>query len=574
NNLKFKINKYREVEEYIRKAAHKSDLERTDLAKEKTGIELKGIKAINPVNNEKVPVWVADYVLASYGSGAIMAVPAHDQRDFEFAETHRIEKKVVIQPITAVECWMYDIEPIYGLSEYEKGQYKELKSGKKRPINYSKGSIPTTKAFVGKGIMIRSKQFDGTGSDQGSKEIIEWLDKNKTGHASVNYRLRDWIFSRQRYWGEPIPIIHCEKCGAVPVPEKDLPVKLPTLKDFKPTGTGESPLAKVDNWVNVKCPECNGPAKRETNTMPNWAGDSWYYLRYCDPKNNKAFADKEILKYWLPVDLYVGGAEHAVLHLLYARFWHKVLYDAKLVPTSEPFQKLRNQGLILGEDNQKMSKSRGNVVNPDDVVNKHGADAFRIYEMFMGPFEDVKPWSTHGIVGVKRFLDKTWLAQEKLGSKTDPETMRLLHQTIKKVSSDIETFSFNTAVSSLMIFANRLMNVTTINNKDYKAFIQLLSPFAPHLAEELWERLGNKESIFKSSWPKYNPKLVKEETFDLVVQINGKVRARVGSPVGLTEETARHVAESDENVKKYLENIDLKKIKVIFIKNKLINYVV
>jgi leucyl-tRNA synthetase len=401
----------------------------------------------------------------------------------------------------------------------------------------------------------------------------------------VNYKLRDWVFSRQRYWGEPIPLVYCEKCGWMPVEEKDLPVKLPDVKKYEPTGTGESPLAAIEKWVNTKCPVCGGPARRETNTMPQWAGSCWYYLAYLmlgnqksKIKNQKFFWDKKKIDYWMPVDLYVGGAEHAVLHLLYARFWHKVLYDEGLVKTVEPFMKLKNQGIILGEDGVKMSKSRGNVINPDDVINQYGADTMRLYEMFMGPFEDVKPWSTKGIIGVRRFLERVWgLEKLKVKSKKlkvtvqDSKLERLLHKTIKKVTEDIESFKFNTAISAMMILANE-MAVQTFNVLQFEIFLKLLSPFAPHIAEELWEKLGHKKSIVIESWPKYDPALIVEEEIDLVVQINGKVRDTLRVKADINEEEAKKAALKSEKIKKWVEGKEIRK--VIFVKGKLINIVI
>ncbi|MDD5341768.1 MAG: non-canonical purine NTP pyrophosphatase [Patescibacteria group bacterium] len=1060
-NFEFRISNLEEVKKYTNNAAKKSDLERTDLAKEKTGVELKGIKAINPANNEEIPIWVADYVMTGYGTGAIMAVPAHDERDWEFAKKYQLPIRQVIAPyfthnpgdkdavqsdkktVTRKTAYAFVFDKnknsflcldwekygwhsgiIGGVDKGESYQdaalreireetgYQHLKFVKsigleqhnhffaahkdenryaigqgmlfelideeKEPVaaehakNHKLVWVNADKmaewlnlssfkymweayksnsdCFTGIGKLMQSGRFDGLDSVEAGKNITSELAKKSLGRPMVQYKLRDWVFSRQRYWGEPIPVVHCEKCknvkqkvliihgfegsgtmnwmtwmkdelikrgfevrvptmttsahpdlnqwlkelrplvkdfnendiiighslgskaalhllnnsgkkighlllvasaiadlskrdwtkmqanwlkadidalqkfwkapidlnkitelanqirivvsrddksiplythneipaswnfeiwngfshftaeripellewvlrskndGVVPVPEEDLPVKLPELKDFKPTGTGESPLAKVKNWVNVKCPKCGSPAKRETNTMPQWAGSCWYYLRYCDPKNNrdlfidspdfhqpeiaaterdhayfqafkKIYADlekqgiriwagnrlllnglngklwlplrtvafmtreKDLLSvnrylvssgytkkaakkwawqyekdgikieaipvygegdnlvsytpknaaqkmkpadlpsaelgrlfdfsyrvvspkynlshynyinkresdtrknlgddakirflekwlrrqnkkmlYWQPVDLYVGGAEHAVLHLMYARFWHMVLFDAGLIPTPEPFQKLKNQGLILGEDNQKMSKSRGNVVNPDEMIKKFGADTVRIYEMFMGPFEAVKPWKTNGLIGVKRFLDKVWSVQEKVGASTDSETLRLLHQTIRKVGSDIETFNFNTGVSSLMIFTNRLMAESSISKKDFGSFVKLLSPFAPHLAEELWGRLGEKNSVFNSSWPKFDPELIKEETFDLVVQVNSKVRDRITVPAGISEEQAKTKAMTSEKINTFLNGQEPKK--VIYVPGRLINLVV
>jgi len=551
-----------EVEAYIKKAKSKSDLERTDLAKEKTGVELKGITAVNPVNNEKIPIWMADYVLISYGTGAVMAVSAHDERDFEFAEKYNLPSREVVKG----------------------GMYRQ-------PAN---ASAPRRKeagrgfSWTGPGIMVNSGKYNGQDNKTGAKNIVKDLEKKGAGKKAVNYKLRDWVFSRQRYWGEPIPLVHCDKCGVVPVPEKDLPVKLPEVENYKPTGTGESPLEAIEKWVNTKCPKCKGKAKRETNTMPQWAGSCWYCLRYLDPKNKKELVDKEKEKYWMSssakatedkatknsdgVDLYVGGAEHAVLHLMYARFWHMFLFDIGVVSTEEPFYKLRNQGIILGEDSRKMSKSRGNVINPDDVIKEFGADSMRLYEMFMGPFEDVKPWSTQGICGVYRFLNKVWLLQDKV--KEGPaieEFERLKHKLIKKVTEDIETFNFNTAVSSFMEAINTINKEEVVPKNLFETFLILLSPFAPHIAEELWEQLGHKKSITEEKWPEYDERKIQEEVVQFIVQVNGKLRDRVKAPVDSSEEEVKKLALDSEKVKKY---IITEPQKVIFVKNRLINFVV
>lgn len=539
-----------EVESYIQKAKAKSDLERTDLAKEKTGVELKGLRAINPANDKKIPIWVADYILISYGTGAIMAVPAHDERDFEFAKKFKL-------PI---------IKVVNGFLRKDAGKPGE---------DY---------VFTGEGVVVNSGEFDPLPTAEFKKKIIEWLEKKGVGKKDVNYKLRDWVFSRQRYWGEPIPVVHCEKCGVAPVPEKDLPVELPEVENYKPTGTGESPLAAIEKWVNTKCPECKGRAKRETNTMPQWAGSCWYYLRYLDPKNKKELVGKEKEKYWMGpsfaeategqggVDLYVGGAEHAVLHLMYARFWHMFLYDIGVVSTEEPFYKLKNQGMILGEDSRKMSKSRGNVINPDDVIKEFGADSMRLYEMFMGPFEDVKPWSTQGIRGVYRFLNKVWSLQDKV--KEGPaieEFERLQHKLIKKVTRDIETFDFNTAVSSFMEAINTMNKESVVPKSLFETFLILLSPFAPHIAEELWEQLGHKKSITEEKWPEYDERKIQEEIVQFIVQVNGRLRDRVKALVNSSEEEVKKIALDSEKVKKYIQG---RPKKVIFVKNRLINFVV
>jgi leucyl-tRNA synthetase len=485
--LRDSVENWEEVEAYAREAGKKSDLDRTDLAKKKTGVELKGVQAINPANGEEIPVWVADYVLVSYGTGAIMAVPAHDERDKEFAEQ-------------------------FGLP-------------------------------LGNG-----KLVDG-------KKIVQ----KAGGKWAVNYKLRDWVFSRQHYWGEPIPLIDCEKCGWVPVPEKDLPVELPEVEHYEPTDTGESPLALIQEWVNVKCPTCKGEARRETDTMPNWAGSSWYFLRYCDSQNDKALADKKKLKYWMPVDLYNGGMEHTTLHLLYSRFWHKFLFDIGAAPTPEPYARRRSHGIVLAEDGQKMSKSRGNVINPDEMVSAVGADAFRLYELFMGPFSQMIPWSTAGLRGMKRFLDKAW----KLEPRKD--SGGITHRTVKQVTEDIDAMKFNTALARLMEYVNS-------GEYDYTILLTLLAPFAPHITEELWERAGNNKSIHLEKWPGYNPKLVEDDTFALVVQVNGKTRATVSATRGISEKKAKELALGEERVQKFLEGSAVKK--VVFVKDRLINFVI
>ena len=529
-----------EVEKYKEYALLKSDLERTDLAKEKTGV-FTGAYAINPVNNDKIPIWIADFVLVGYGTGAVFA-DAHDERDFEFAKKYDIPLKVSIRPEDD-KLW-------------EKVKNLEV-------------------CYPDDGILVNSDKFDGLTSEKARYEITRHLEEEQQGEGAVNYKLKDWVFSRQRYWGEPIPVVNCEKCGPVALDEKDLPLLLPDVKNYEPTGTGESPLAAIDEWVNTKCPKCGGNARRETNTMPQWAGSCWYYLRYLSPKSDKAFADKKELDYWMNVDLYVGGAEHAVLHLLYARFWHKVLYDLGFLKHSEPFQKLMNQGLILGEDNEKMSKSRGNVVNPDQVIRQYGADTFRIYEMFMGPFEAVKPWNTKNIEGCFRFIQKVWRLMEE-GGVTDeepPENLKkLLHKTIKKVTEDIEEFGFNTAISQMMILANEAMKEKKLSKEVMEKLVLILSPFAPHVCEELWEMLGHKETLAYEKWPTFDPKLVKEETFELVFAVNGKKRSTKDVPIDISEEDAISEALSNEAVKRNIEG--KKVIKKIYVPGKLVNIVV
>ncbi len=531
------------VEQYVKDVAAKSDLERTALEKEKTGV-FTGAYAINPVNHEKIPVWIADYVLMSYGTGAIMAVPAHDERDFAFAKNHDLSFiEVIVSP--------------------EVGGFYDVAAGKESPM----------RVWSGEGVLINSGKFNGLSSHDARKKIVAWLQKEGKAQPKVNYKLRDWVFSRQRYWGEPIPLVHCPKDGVVPVDEKDLPVLLPDVEKYEPTGTGESPLADIDDWVNTTCPNCGGPAKRETNTMPQWAGSCWYYLRFTDPQNEKAFASAKAMKSWLPVDLYVGGAEHAVLHLLYARFWHKVLYDMQHIPKEvgdEPFQKLKNQGLILGPDGEKMSKSRGNVINPDEIVEKFGADTLRMYEMFMGPFEDAKPWDTNGIVGVRRFLEKVWRIGNKKQAKNCPSDVVLLtHKTIKKVTRDIEEFKFNTAVSSLMILANAFDKLTDRPREEFEYFLLLLKPFAPHIVSEILEK-HQRSNL--SGWPTYDNKLISDiDTVTLAVQVNGKLRGTLWLPIGSEQKHVEKAAKAEPNVAKFLTS---EPKKVIFVKDKLINFVV
>jgi len=554
--LKDQIRNYKFVKDYIKNSKKKTERER--IAKEKTGIEIKGVKAINPVNDRQISIWVADYVLPHYGTGAIMAVPCHDQRDFDFARKYNLPMVEVIKP------------------EIER---KELP--REAPLVTAGGRF--LRAYEGEGTLINSQRFDGMKSEEAKEKIGEWLAKKNLAKKAVYYKLRDWIFSRQRYWGEPIPIIDCQKCGKVPLSEKDLPLKLPRVEKYQPTGTGESPLAAIKEWVNTKCPKCGGRAKRETNTMPQWAGSCWYYLRYLDSKNKKEIFDKEKAKYWLPVDLYVGGAEHAVLHLLYARFWHKFLYDLGLVSTKEPFLKLRNVGLILAPDGQKMSKSRGNVIPPDPIIEKHGADSFRLYEMFMGPFSEAIAWDIKGITGTKRFLEKVWKLFEKaksvISTEEDKEIEKLIHKTIKKVTEDIENFRFNTAISALMILVNELQN-RNYGIWHLKTLISLLAPFAPHFCEELWQthfvKIRNlkfeiRNSIHNQPWPKYDPKLVKEEMIILVIQVNGKVRDKIEVEASISEEKAKEIALSREKIQKWISGKEVKK--VIFVPGKLINIV-
>jgi leucyl-tRNA synthetase len=536
-----------QVEEYRELAARKSDLDRTDLAKEKTGIFI-GAYAINPVNDEKIPIWISDYVLISYGTGAIMAVPAHDERDFEFAHKFSLPIIPVVQP-----------------EDPEKAEL--VKEGKI--------------CFIGDGSAINSGQFSGQSTPEFKENITNWLVEKRQGKKSVNYKLRDWLFSRQRYWGEPFPILHTEDDGVIGILEDDLPLTLPEIEDYKPAGTGESPLAKAGDWLDVTLAD-GTKAKRETNTMPQWAGSCWYYLRYLDPQNSKQCWDIQKEKYWMSVDLYIGGAEHAVLHLLYARFWHKFLYDLGYVSTAEPFKKLINQGMILGEDGQKMSKSRGNVVNPDQVVTDYGADSMRLYEMFMGPLEAMKPWSMHGVEGVYRFLNKVWrtVINEETGqlndevneSKPEEKTIRMLHQTIKKVGDDIESFGFNTAISQMMIFINHLSQRKDRPKSVIETFLLVMSPFAPHIAEELWSRLGHNDTLAYEPWPQYDEKLIKEKEIELAVQVNGKIKNRIVVSADADEEQIKKTALGCEKVALALQGKAPKK--VIVIKSRLVNIVV
>lgn len=563
------------VEAYIEQAAKKSDLERTDLNKDKTGV-FSGSYAINPVNGKLIPIWIADYVLISYGTGAIMAVPAHDDRDWEFAKKFNL-------PIIEV-----------------------LKS----EVNVQE------EAWTKDGIHVNSEFLDGLNKKDAIAKMLEFLEEKKIGRKAINYKLRDWVFSRQRYWGEPIPLVHCPDCGTVPVPEEELPLKLPEVNSYQPTGTGESPLAAIDSWVNCKCPKCGKASKRETNTMPQWGGSCWYYLRYLDPKNDKAFCSKEAEKYWMPVDLYIGGAEHAVLHLLYARFWHKVLYDCGVVTTKEPFQRLVNQGMITSfayqrknktlvpvdevetrEDGKayekatgeqleqiiaKMSKSLKNVVNPDDEIKAYGADSVRMYEMFMGPLTMSKPWSTQGIVGIHRFLERVWAVSEKpmadidiTGKLTDEKLIsarKTFAQTIKKVTEDTATLNFNTAISQMMIFINEISKLDTIPTAMWSDFVKVLSPYAPHLGEELWEKLGNKDTIAYVQWPTVSEDFCKDDAKTIVVMVNGKLRAKFQAAPGTADDELKAMAQNNEDAKKFLDGKEI--VKCVVVKDKLVNFVI
>ncbi|MFA5247756.1 MAG: leucine--tRNA ligase [Patescibacteria group bacterium] len=716
-DLKLEIKNKAEVDEYIKKTKAKSDLERTDLNKDKTGVKLEGVMAINPANGEEVPVFIADYVLAGYGTGAVMAVPAHDERDFEFAKKYDLPIKNVIEPefgekreneefrnrIVAVVYnpknnkvltlnWgdkfggylnvgggieegespeqaarreileetgyknlklvnqsekvrhhfiaynkgvnrgteiiglffelIDELADAQSLSPEEEGKFElewllasEVKNKIIDPChNYLVDKFINDVAFTGNGFNVNSDFLNGLSTAEAKVKIVEWLEKEGKGKKKVNYKLNDWVFSRQRYWGEPIPFVHCEKCGVVPVAEKDLPVRLPDVEHYEPSGTGESPLANITDWVNTTCPKCGGKAKRETNTMPQWAGSSWYYLRYIDSKNSESLVDKEKEKYWSPVDFYVGGAEHATRHLIYARFWHKFLFDIGVVNYEEPFTKLQHVGLIMAEDGRKMSKRWGNVINPDDIIAQYGADAMRVYEMFMGPFGQSCAWNTNGLVGARKFLDKindyvdSWKVEYKEGEVHESKDTvidkknSLIEKTIKKVGEDIVEFKFNTAISQMMICWNYIRaeekkNLPNgaeysetleriITKKQLGKLIQILAPFAPHLAEEIWRnKLGNKQSIFVSEspsgdhnktvmsvWPEYDPELIKDDIVNLVVQINGKLRATIEVAADISEEDAKKLAQENDNIKKWLEGKEI--IKIIFIPGKLLNIVV
>ncbi|AQQ52762.1 leucine--tRNA ligase [Planococcus lenghuensis] len=525
------------VEAYIKEVNTKSDLERTDLAKTKTGV-FTGAYAINPVSGEKMPVWIADYVLATYGTGAIMAVPGHDERDYEFAK-------------------QFDL-PI-----------KEVVSGGNMDVE----------AYAGDGELINSGFLNGLNKQQAIDKAIDWLEEHGAGERKITYRLRDWLFSRQRYWGEPIPIIHWEDGTMTPVDESELPLRLPKTKDIKPSGTGESPLANIEDWVNVTDPKTGMKGRRETNTMPQWAGSCWYYLRYIDPDNDEVLADPELLKRWLPVDIYIGGAEHAVLHLLYARFWHKVLYDIGVVQTKEPFQQLFNQGMILGENNEKMSKSKGNVVNPDEVVESHGADTLRLYEMFMGPLEASIAWSTNGLDGARRFLDRVWRLftdegelSAKIKDENDGQLERVYHQSVKKVGDDFEGLRFNTAISQLMVFVNEANKVDVLPREYAEGFVKLLSPIAPHLAEELWSMLGHEDTITYAQWPAFDQSKLTEDEVEIVVQLNGKIKTKLMVAKTSTKEDLEQAALADEAVEKAMAGKQVRK--VIAVPGKLVNIVV
>ena len=537
--LSNKITNMEEITEYRHKASLKSDFERAELNKEKTGCEIKGIKAINPLTGKEIPIWISDYVLITYGTGAIMAVPAHDDRDHEFATKFNLPIKQVIKPNDNIEI------------DIQKEPFTDVETG----------------------ILINSEFLNDLSVEDAKIKVIKYLEDNKIGEKKVNYKLRDWVFSRQRYWGEPIPMVYCEECGWVPLPEEELPLKLPEVKNFEPGENGESPLAKLTDWVNTTCPHCGKKAKRETDTMPQWAGSSWYYLRYMDPHNDKELASKEALEYWSPVDLYNGGMEHTTLHLLYSRFWHKFLYDIGIVPTKEPYQKRTSHGMILGTNGEKMSKSKGNVINPDDIVRDFGADAFRVYEMFMGPFDQVAAWSMESIRGCLKFLDRVWNLQNFLvdGDEYSPKFEQMMHKSIKKITFDIDNMKFNTAVSTYMTMINEFYKEKSINKAEFKTFLQLLNPVAPHITEELWQTvLNGKEMLAYMSWPQYDEEKTISDEIVLPIQFNGKLKATI----------TINLDEDENSVKEKVHNaidskLDGKKIvKEIYVKNKIYNIVV
>ena len=585
-NFKSQILNLAEVEKYIKEAKNKNDLQRTDLAKGKTGVELKGIKAVDPFNNEEIPVFVADYVLGDYGTGAVMAVPAHDERDWEFAKKYNL-------PIKQVVCKNYP-KPIYPVLD---------------------------KVYTSEGYLIGSGKFSGMKSSDAREKMTKWLKEKKLGGKKINYKLKDWVFSRQRYWGEPIPLVFCENCkrqagnpkfqtpnskqipnlksqiqnegerlnpGWVAVSEEDLPVKLPKVKFYEPTDTGESPLSKMEKWVNVKCPKCGSKSKRETNTMPQWAGSSWYYISYCIAENLKSQVPiskqiknskfKKIIKGWLPVDMYIGGAEHATRHLIYARFWHKFLYDIGVIGDKEPFIGLKNQGLIMGNDGRKMSKRWGNIINPDEVVRQFGADTFRVYEMFMGPLDQAIAWNTDNIVGARRFIERVWKLELKviksiksIKSQKNTKLEKLIHKTIKKNGEDITAMKFNTAVSSLMILLNEMEKESEISKNIFETFLIILAPFAPHITEELWWNIGNKRPILFEKWPKYDNEKITDDVRSIAIQVDGKVRAVIEIKSDDNDDSVKKRALSDENIKKYTVGKNIKKI--LYIKHKIINII-
>ena len=533
--MKDTIENMDEVREYQKAAARKSDLERAELNKEKTGVMLKGLKATNPVTGKLIPVWISDYVLMGYGTGAIMAVPAHDERDWEFAKKFNM-------PI---------IEVVAGGRNVQEECYSDVESG----------------------IMVNSGFLNGLTVKEAIPTMIKWLEEKGIGEKKVNYKLRDWVFTRQRYWGEPIPLVHCDKCGWVPLPYSELPLKLPEIEDFEPTDDGSSALARATDWIKTTCPKCGGPANRETDTMPNWAGSSWYFIRYCDPHNDKELASREALEYWMPVDWYNGGMEHTTLHLLYSRFWYKFLYDIGVAPTKEPYKKRTSHGMILGENGEKMSKSRGNVVNPDDIVEEMGADAFRLYEMFMGAFDQPIPWSTQGARGCRRFLDRIWRMQDMVNGFDGirPEMKALVHGTIKKVSEDYEAMKYNTAIAAMMTMVNELYNSGSVSKEEFHILLTLLNPVAPHMTEELNQRLGYEQPLYCTPWPKWDESALVKNTIEYGVQVNGKIRARIELPIDMPKEEVEAAAKAHKDVVPFLEGKTVRK--VIVVKN-IVNIVV
>ena len=533
--MKDTIENMDEVREYQKAAARKSDLERAELNKEKTGVMLKGLKATNPVTGKLIPVWISDYVLMGYGTGAIMAVPAHDERDWEFAKKFNM-------PI---------IEVVAGGRNVQEECYSDVENG----------------------IMVNSGFLNGLTVKEAIPTMIKWLEEKGIGEKKVNYKLRDWVFTRQRYWGEPIPLVHCDKCGWVPLPYSELPLKLPEIEDFEPTDDGSSALARATDWIKTTCPKCGGPANRETDTMPNWAGSSWYFIRYCDPHNDKELASREALEYWMPVDWYNGGMEHTTLHLLYSRFWYKFLYDIGVAPTKEPYKKRTSHGMILGENGEKMSKSRGNVVNPDDIVEEMGADAFRLYEMFMGAFDQPIPWSTQGARGCRRFLDRIWRMQDMVNGFDGirPEMKALVHGTIKKVSEDYEAMKYNTAIAAMMTMVNELYNSGSVSKEEFHILLTLLNPVAPHMTEELNQRLGYEQPLYCTPWPKWDESALVKNTIEYGVQVNGKIRARIELPIDMPKEEVEAAAKAHEDVVPFLEGKTVRK--VIVVKN-IVNIVV
>ncbi|MFA5576424.1 MAG: leucine--tRNA ligase [Tissierellaceae bacterium] len=535
DKYKDEIENLQEVNAYKEEVSKKSDFERTELSKEKTGVEIKGLKAINPANGKEIPIWISDYVLMTYGTGAIMAVPGHDTRDWEFA------KKFAL-PI---------VEVISG-GNIEEEAFTEIENG----------------------LVVNSDFIDGMTPKEAKEFMIKWLEEEKLGDRRVNFKLRDWVFSRQRYWGEPIPLVHCEKCGWVPVDESELPLILPNVENYEPTDTGESPLANIRDWVETTCPKCGGKAERETDTMPQWAGSSWYFLRYTDPHNDMELASQEALNYWMPVDWYNGGMEHTTLHLLYSRFWHKFLYDIGVVPGAEPYAKRTSHGMILGDNNEKMSKSRGNVVNPDDIVHNYGADTLRTYEMFIGDFEKSVPWSENGVKGSRRFLERVWKLQDILvqGEGYTKELETSIHKTIKKVSEDFETLKFNTGIAALMSLLNEFNDLGSIQKEDLKTYLILLNPVAPHITEEIWQATDMGGYLHDAVWPKYDEDKTKDDIIEMPIQVNGRVRGTLTIAIGEGQDAIREKAKLDENINRHLEGKEI--VKEIFVAGKIYNIVV